>query len=83
MRPGARRTSDEAAGPLSRAERRAADLAAAEDARLAAYFKKLEELIPEPPRGWREAAKPPGSTPRTSGRPGLLEADKGDGPAPA
>ena len=48
---------------------RAAALAAQEDARLAAYFRKLEELFPEPPRGWREAAKPPGSAPRTSGRP--------------
>jgi hypothetical protein len=44
--------------------------AAEEERRLAAFFKALQRLIPEPPDDWRCTAKPPGSTPRTSGRPG-------------
>lgn len=37
--------------------------------RLQAYFQKLHTLIPEPPQGWREKALPPGSAPRTGGKP--------------
>lgn len=54
---------------LSDAERRAVRAAEAEEARLKAYFAKLAELIPEPPSDWRKRMKPPGSAPRTSGRP--------------
>ena len=50
----------------ARALRRAAE----EERRLAAFFKALQRAIPEPPEDWRSTAKPPGSTPRTSGRPG-------------
>lgn len=46
----------------------------AEEKRLWAYYQKLRELIPEPPADWLERAKPPGSAPRTSGRP--MEVDK-------
>lgn len=38
-----------------------------EQRRLRAFHRKLEELFPEPPEGWQERAKPPGSTPRTAG----------------
>lgn len=48
--------------------------AEAEEKRLWAYYQKLRELIPEPPADWRERAKPPGSAPRTSGRP--IKVDK-------
>jgi hypothetical protein len=37
--------------------------------RLKAYFEKLETLIPEPPHGWMKKALPPGSAPRTGGKP--------------
>jgi hypothetical protein len=35
--------------------------------RVEAFLRSLEEWMPEPPEGWRERAKPPGSAPRTSG----------------
>ena len=41
-----------------------------DEERLTAFLVQLAAWMPEPPRGWREDAKPPGSTPRTSGRPG-------------
>jgi hypothetical protein len=43
---------------------------AEDEKRLADFFIKLETLIPEPPQGWREKALPPGSAPRTGGKPG-------------
>ena len=46
----------------------------AEEKRLWAYHQKLRELIPEPPIDWRDRAKPPGSAPRTSGRPFQVDA---------
>lgn len=44
--------------------------AAEDERRLTAFLKALRWLIPEPPEDWRSTARPPGSTPRTSGRPG-------------
>lgn len=38
-----------------------------EEARLAKFFGALQGAIPEPPEGWYERAKPPGSTPKTRG----------------
>lgn len=38
-----------------------------EAARLAQFFDSLQGAIPEPPEGWRERAKPPGSTIKTRG----------------
>ena len=35
--------------------------------RIEAFLLSLAEWMPEPPKGWREAAKPPGSAPRTGG----------------
>jgi hypothetical protein len=35
--------------------------------RLAKFFDALQGAIPEPPEGWRERAKPPGSTIKTRG----------------
>ena len=40
----------------------------AELKRIEAFLVSLAEWMPEPPTGWREAAKPPGSAPRTGGR---------------
>lgn len=40
-----------------------------EERLLQAFLRGLQSLIPEPPVGWKEAAKPPGSAPRTGGRP--------------
>lgn len=40
-----------------------------EQRRFKAYWQALERAIPEPPLGWEKRAKPPGSAPRTSGRP--------------
>jgi len=51
---------------VSKALRRAKQ----DEERLTAFLVQLAAWMPEPPPGWREAAKPPGSTPRTSGRPG-------------
>jgi hypothetical protein len=45
-----------------------------EQRRLRAFHRKLEELFPEPPEGWLERAKPPGSTPRTAGTLGPTKA---------
>ena len=39
----------------------------AELKRIEAFLVSLAEWTPEPPTGWREAAKPPGSAPRTGG----------------
>jgi len=39
----------------------------AELKRIEAFLVSLEEWMPEPPTRWREAAKPPGSAPRTGG----------------
>lgn len=39
----------------------------AELERIKAFLLSLAEWMPEPPDGWREAAKPPGSAPRTGG----------------
>lgn len=50
---------------VSKALRRARQ----DEERLARFFQQLHTWMPEPPIGWREDAKPPGSTPRTSGRP--------------
>jgi hypothetical protein len=44
-------------------------LAKTEKERLQLYFSALKDWMPEPPPDWRENAKPPGSAPRTSGRP--------------
>ncbi len=41
-----------------------------DEERLTAFLVQLAAWMPEPPHGWREDAKPPGSTPRTSGRVG-------------
>lgn len=38
-----------------------------EKRRLRAFHQKLAQLFPEPPEGWMERAKPPGSAPRTAG----------------
>lgn len=35
--------------------------------RVEAFLVSLEDWMPEPPEGWREAARPPGSAPRTGG----------------
>lgn len=51
---------------LSKALRRAQQ----DEERLERFFQQLLTWMPEPPVRWRENAKPPGSTPRTGGRPG-------------
>lgn len=51
---------------LSKALRRAQQ----DEERLERFFQQLLTWMPEPPVRWRENVKPPGSTPRTSGRPG-------------
>lgn len=50
---------------VSKALRRARQ----DEERLERFFQQLHTWMPEPPIGWREDAKPPGSAPRTSGRP--------------
>lgn len=40
-----------------------------DEERLMRFFQQLLAWMPEPPIGWKEDAKPPGSAPRTSGRP--------------
>ena len=40
-----------------------------EQKRFKVFWEALERAIPEPPEGWEKRALPPGSTPRTSGRP--------------
>jgi hypothetical protein len=40
----------------------------AELERIEAFLLSLADWMPEPPKGWRENAKPPGSAPRTGGR---------------
>ena len=32
-----------------------------------AFLLSLADWMPEPPKGWRETARPPGSAPRTGG----------------
>lgn len=49
---------------VSKALRRAQQ----DEERLERFFEQLRTWMPEPPIGWREDAKPPGSAPRTSGR---------------
>ena len=50
---------------VSKALRRAQQ----DEERLERFFQQLLTWMPEPPIRWRENAKPPGSAPRTSGRP--------------
>jgi len=46
-----------------------------EQLRLEKFFRHLRATFPEPPKGWYEAAKPPGSATRTSGRVGPRDDD--------
>jgi hypothetical protein len=50
---------------VSKALRRAQQ----DEERLERFLQQLLTWMPEPPIRWRENAKPPGSAPRTSGRP--------------
>lgn len=54
--------------PESRQEqRRMLDALTDEERRLEAYWTAVRRLIPEPPMGWQDRVRPPGSAPRTSG----------------
>jgi hypothetical protein len=50
---------------VSKALRRAQQ----DEERLTRFFQQLRTWMPEPPVGWLENANPPGSAPRTGGRP--------------